>query len=168
MSDLQVPLRSVSITDFKNLSAAIHYLLLSNRSANVQHFARPSRFIFCKNVYSTKVEYFYKIIVRVRIMLTDTTVLLHRSSPFRHKHQLELSRIWGYHGGEYEDGCLLGCSAVQSGRSLPTFQRSLLPPSPGYCSQEEEPSCIFVWWSVHKTYGAVSVALLTHPYAKLY
>jgi hypothetical protein len=28
-----------------------------------------------------------------------------------------------------EDGCLLGCSAVQSGRSLPTFQRSLLPPS---------------------------------------
>jgi hypothetical protein len=27
------------------------------------------------------------------------------------------------------DGCLLGCSAVLSGRSLPTFQRSLLPPS---------------------------------------
>jgi hypothetical protein len=23
-----------------------------------------------------------------------------------------LSRIWGSHGGEYEDGCLLGCSAV--------------------------------------------------------
>jgi hypothetical protein len=21
-------------------------------------------------------------------------------------------RIWGSHGGEYEDGCLLGCSAV--------------------------------------------------------
>jgi hypothetical protein len=28
------------------------------------------------------------------------------------------SRIWGSHGGEYEDGCLLGCSAVQFGRSL--------------------------------------------------
>jgi hypothetical protein len=23
-----------------------------------------------------------------------------------------ISRIWGSHGGEYEDGCLLGCSAV--------------------------------------------------------
>jgi hypothetical protein len=33
-----------------------------------------------------------------------------------------LSRIWVSHGGEYEDGCLLGCSAVWSGRSLPTFQ----------------------------------------------
>jgi hypothetical protein len=30
-----------------------------------------------------------------------------------------------------EDGCLLGCSAVYSGRSLQTFQRSLLPPSSG-------------------------------------
>jgi hypothetical protein len=28
--------------------------------------------------------------------------------------------IWGSHGGEYEDCCLLGCSAVQSGRSLPS------------------------------------------------
>jgi hypothetical protein len=34
-------------------------------------------------------------------------------------------------GFEYEDGCLLGCSAVLSGRSLPTFRRSLLPPSSG-------------------------------------
>jgi hypothetical protein len=23
-----------------------------------------------------------------------------------------ISRIWGSHGGEYEDGCLLGCSDV--------------------------------------------------------
>jgi hypothetical protein len=30
-----------------------------------------------------------------------------------------------------EDGCLLGCSAEYSGRSLPTFQMSLLPPSSG-------------------------------------
>jgi hypothetical protein len=30
-----------------------------------------------------------------------------------------------------KDGCLLSCSAVLSGRSLPTFQRSLLPPSLG-------------------------------------
>jgi hypothetical protein len=30
-------------------------------------------------------------------------------------------------GGGYEDDWLLGCCAVLSGRSLPTFQRSLLP-----------------------------------------
>jgi hypothetical protein len=28
-----------------------------------------------------------------------------------------------------EDGCLLGCCAVLSGRTLPTFHRCLLPPS---------------------------------------
>jgi hypothetical protein len=39
--------------------------------------------------------------------------------------------IWGSHGGDYEDGCLLGCSAVWTGVSLPTFQRSVLPPSSG-------------------------------------
>jgi hypothetical protein len=31
----------------------------------------------------------------------------------------------------HEDKCLLGCLAVYSGRSLPTFQRYLLPPSSG-------------------------------------
>jgi hypothetical protein len=35
-------------------------------------------------------------------------------------------RTSGSQGGEYVDGCLLGCSAVQYGRSLPTFQRCLL------------------------------------------
>jgi hypothetical protein len=38
--------------------------------------------------------------------------------------------ISGSHG-EYEDSCLLGYCAVLSGRSLPTFQRCLLPPSSG-------------------------------------
>jgi hypothetical protein len=32
---------------------------------------------------------------------------------------------------KHEDGCLLGCNAMQSRRSLPMFQRSLLPPSSG-------------------------------------
>jgi hypothetical protein len=32
-----------------------------------------------------------------------------------------------------EDGCLLGCCTVQSGRVVPTFQRSLLPPASGRC-----------------------------------
>jgi hypothetical protein len=35
--------------------------------------------------------------------------------------------ISGSHGGEYEDDCLLGCCVVESGRSLPKFQRFLLP-----------------------------------------
>jgi hypothetical protein len=39
-----------------------------------------------------------------------------------------LSIIWGSHGSEYEDGCLLGCSAVLIGITLPPFQRSVLPP----------------------------------------
>jgi hypothetical protein len=34
----------------------------------------------------------------------------------------------GSYGGEYEDDCLLRYFAVQSGRSLPTFQRCLPPP----------------------------------------
>jgi hypothetical protein len=35
--------------------------------------------------------------------------------------------------GEYEDGGLLGCSAVSSGRSLTTFRKYLLPPSSERC-----------------------------------
>jgi hypothetical protein len=38
--------------------------------------------------------------------------------------------IWVPHGGEYEDGCFLGCTAVQTSINLP-FQRSLSPPSSG-------------------------------------
>jgi hypothetical protein len=30
------------------------------------------------------------------------------------------------HGGEYKDGWLVGCCAVQSGKRLPTFQKCLL------------------------------------------
>jgi hypothetical protein len=33
-----------------------------------------------------------------------------------------VGEISGPRGGEYEDACLLGCCAVESGRSLPTFQ----------------------------------------------
>jgi hypothetical protein len=42
-------------------------------------------------------------------------------------HQTIECRIWGSHGGE----CEFDCSAVQSGRNLPTFQTSLLSPSSG-------------------------------------
>lgn len=35
------------------------------------------------------------------------------------------------HGDEYKDVCFLRCSDVEYGRSLPTFQRSLLPLSSG-------------------------------------
>jgi hypothetical protein len=38
---------------------------------------------------------------------------------------IKLSEISGSHGVEYEDGCFLGCYAVQSGRILPTFQSCL-------------------------------------------
>jgi hypothetical protein len=32
---------------------------------------------------------------------------------------LQPSEIWGFHGSNYEEHCLLGCDAVQSSRSLP-------------------------------------------------
>jgi hypothetical protein len=45
-----------------------------------------------------------------------------------------IGEISGPHSGVYEDDCLLGCCSVWSGRSLPTFQRCLLPPSrPWWC-----------------------------------
>jgi hypothetical protein len=49
------------------------------------------------------------------------------------KQECWTDEIPGSHGDEYEDddGCLLDCCTVYSGRSLPTFQRCLLPPSSG-------------------------------------
>jgi hypothetical protein len=43
--------------------------------------------------------------------------------------------------GQYEDGCLLGCRAVETGASLPAFQKSLLPPSSGrfWCWRQYRP-----------------------------
>jgi hypothetical protein len=46
-------------------------------------------------------------------------------------------RNLGSHGGEYEDGCLVGCWALWTGRILLTFQRCLLPPLSG-------------WWLIHR------------------
>jgi hypothetical protein len=42
--------------------------------------------------------------------------------------EAENSDVSGSHGDENLDGCLLGRCAMQSGRNLPTFPRSLLPP----------------------------------------
>jgi hypothetical protein len=44
---------------------------------------------------------------------------------------------------ECEDGCLLRCSAVWSGRRLPTFQRYFLPPSSGLYNTEDSH---IHWW----------------------
>jgi hypothetical protein len=41
----------------------------------------------------------------------------------------DLADVSGSYGSDYEDDCILGCCAMWSGRSLPTFQRCLLPPS---------------------------------------
>jgi hypothetical protein len=42
-----------------------------------------------------------------------------------------LSEISGSHSNKHEDGSLLGCCAVWSGRSLPTFHKCLLHPTSG-------------------------------------
>jgi hypothetical protein len=46
----------------------------------------------------------------------------------------ELCEIWGSYGVEYEDGCVLGCCAVQSGRDLPKLQKDHLLPSSSGCT----------------------------------
>jgi hypothetical protein len=53
------------------------------------------------------------------------------------------SMTWGSHGGYYEDGCLPGCSAVKAGMSLPTFRRSVLPPSSGRSLLSSQRACTF-------------------------
>lgn len=37
-----------------------------------------------------------------------------------------LCGTWSSHGGDYEKVCLLGCSAVKSGRNVPTFEGLIL------------------------------------------
>jgi hypothetical protein len=49
---------------------------------------------------------------------------------------LILGEISVFDGGDYEDGCLLGCCVLQSGRSLPTFQRCMLPTSWGWTASD--------------------------------
>jgi hypothetical protein len=70
---------------------------------------------FCGNMFQTKLVVLPDLIVPVYIHLVHLDCV-----------SLE---ILGSHSGGYGDNCLLGCCAVQSGRSLPTFQRSLPPPS---------------------------------------
>jgi hypothetical protein len=64
------------------------------------------------------------IFTRISSERTDT-VWFHRNTVSSHHSSVPFSRGPGSHGGEYEDGCLLGCSAVQSRRNLLTFQRYL-------------------------------------------
>jgi hypothetical protein len=45
--------------------------------------------------------WFWLLCLPVNLTLREAQTELHNSS-----------RIWGSHGGEYEGGCLLGCSAV--------------------------------------------------------
>jgi hypothetical protein len=51
------------------------------------------------------------------------------------------SMIWGSHGGECEDGRLVGCSAVWSVRSVPTFRKYFLPTS----SERSSHQMCYLW-----------------------
>jgi hypothetical protein len=83
------------------------------------NFSNSNKCKLCDGYYNNFGFQYQSSSIKREILLE---FLLHSNSIFTWS-------IWGSHGGEYEDGCLLGCSAVYSGRSLPTFQRSLLPPS---------------------------------------
>jgi len=41
-------------------------------------------------------------------------------------------KIWGFHGGEDSSRSLLSCEDVQCCGRIPTFRRTLLPPSSGW------------------------------------
>jgi hypothetical protein len=49
----------------------------------------------------------------------------------KHRHMKQSHAISGSHGGENKGERRLGCCVLYSGKSLPTFQRCLLPPSSG-------------------------------------
>jgi hypothetical protein len=68
------------------------------------------------------------LVVYVRVKLLE--VLVNSKALFPLK-ELEFCTTWGSHGGEYEDGRLLRCSAVWTGMSVPTFQSLVLPVSAG-------------------------------------
>jgi hypothetical protein len=71
-----------------------------------------------------KTYFLPKFVPHFQVSFTEVAKL--QSLIMHNKLENEISGSWG---GEFEDGCLLDCYAMQSGRSLPTFQRYLLPPS---------------------------------------
>jgi hypothetical protein len=65
----------------------------------------------------------------LKVVLLFMSVHTMQNGSTAEKKLKETRMISGSHGCEYEDGCLLGCSAVWTGMSLPTFRRSVLSPS---------------------------------------
>jgi hypothetical protein len=64
----------------------------------------------------------------------------------------------GSHNSDYENYCLLGCDAVQSGRSLPTFHRNVLSPFLGYLLHHTS-FITSTWLTLHTIHnGAKQVA----------
>jgi hypothetical protein len=51
-------------------------------------------------------------------------------------------KIWGPDGSDYEDCYLLGCYAIESCRSLPTFKKDVLPSSSGSKIKSKFLSCM--------------------------
>jgi hypothetical protein len=78
---------------------------------------------------------FVCIFYEIKFFLSCASVGVFNSRPtFENiivKWELSNCEVSGSHGAEYEDGCLLGCCTVLFSRSLPTFQRCLLPTSSG-------------------------------------
>jgi hypothetical protein len=73
---------------------------------------------------------FVRISLISRDSLFDTNRMSRRVSDatFIDVHR-KVHEISSSHGGEYADGCLLGCCTASYGTRLPTFQRCFLPPS---------------------------------------
>jgi hypothetical protein len=100
--------------EFSNLPPRSTFILLNNKSLNLFAFTplSPQLVIFLNEFLLICVCGQYKVNYD-----TVTIVEIRGSNSV-------LGEISGSHRSEYEDDCLLGCCAVQSGRSLPTFLRS--------------------------------------------
>jgi hypothetical protein len=68
-------------------------------------------------------------IPQYRIRLVALSLYTYKTNKQRNKLR-GLYKIWGFHGGDYEEWCLLGCYAVWL-LYEPTFRRNLAPPSSG-------------------------------------
>jgi hypothetical protein len=105
-----------------------HWDLSSNTSgfSPLQH--RTGR----HNFKSQENKHFANSTIYYLHYITKTVSYLTNAFCLQYRHSSPLVELPGSHGNEYEDGCLLGCCAMQSSTHLPMFQRSLLPPSLGW------------------------------------
>jgi hypothetical protein len=117
---------------------AVAFLLLLNdnnthrvTSRCISGAVKPPRSVACADLFPTKGEASRRLTGALTNQPTNSTKQSSTPSYSKISPPYYYHEISDSHGGEYEDGRLLGCSAVWLyGISLPAFQRCLLPLRP--------------------------------------